>query len=176
LSEIGIVLSDFGTPPHVFNNLLGLFFEKNTSDPPTELRERNYGLPGVLGWVANGAKPIEGNLLLTASPSDVLPSLTYINFLLICRWVSPAWATPVPPKLVLLFAITLTYAASSVIGVEPPHPPSFLGHPLPRGPARGEGCSSTEGRESSSVTLAPRRRSCERIPFGIDRLSFDDAF
>src|SRR5215469_10757648 len=27
----------------------------------------------------------------------------------------------------------LTYATSSVVGVEPPHPPSFLGHPLPRG-------------------------------------------
>jgi len=29
VSKIGIVLSDFGTLPHVFNNLVALFFTKN---------------------------------------------------------------------------------------------------------------------------------------------------
>jgi hypothetical protein len=78
-------------------------------------------------------------------------------------------------SLVLLFATTLTYVTPSVVGVEPPHPPSFLGHPLPRGErvvglmerwfqmfsllSGGERVvASMEGRESKNVALSPSGR------------------
>jgi CheY-like chemotaxis protein len=50
-----------------------------------------------------------------------------------CQCGAPGTISSIPSSLVLLFGTTLTYATSFVVGVEPPHPPSFLGHPLPRG-------------------------------------------
>jgi len=70
-----------------------------------------------------------------------------------CRFIVTAAGSAV--CLVLPFAITLTFATSSVVSVEPPHPPSFLGHPLPRGE---RAVARWEGRESSHVTLSPRGR------------------